>query len=355
MIQDSHLQVFDLILEARSPVFIGTGKQYTKKEYLYDPNTGMVSILDEQKFFTYLAEHALADAYEGFILRERGMDLLEFLEQVCGIPRKEIDGFVSYQVYAGDALDQNHTLKEIHRFIRNSADQVYVPGSSIKGALRTALLKAALLQDSARKPGLIEDCETDLFHTLSLKTDRNGIPDRKNALNSILQGVRISDSLPIDNRQLCLTGKVDEFPDRSYNQINLCRESLRPGTRISCTLTLDQSFLKGRITADSICKAIAEASRFHQESVLARYPQAVNLMNSRTLLLGGGVGFQSKTILSPYYGDQALARTSAVLQRGFPRHHHEEDVLEGFSPRALKQTVADGVPHPYGVCEVTIR
>ena len=64
MKQEGHLQVFDLILETKGPVFIGCGKSYTKKEYLFDPRSNVVSFLDEQKFFRYLAEHHLADAYE---------------------------------------------------------------------------------------------------------------------------------------------------------------------------------------------------------------------------------------------------------------------------------------------------
>lgn len=37
-------------------------------------------------------------------------------------------------------------------------------------------------------------------------------------------------------RQLALTRKTDEFPDETYNSINICRECIRSGTRICCTL-----------------------------------------------------------------------------------------------------------------------
>lgn len=37
-------------------------------------------------------------------------------------------------------------------------------------------------------------------------------------------------------RQLALTRKIDEFPDETYNSINICRECIRSGTRICCTL-----------------------------------------------------------------------------------------------------------------------
>lgn len=359
MIQEAHLLTFELTLLTRSPVFVGSGKQYTKKEYIYDSKSNMVSLLDEHLLFSWLAEHGLADAYEHFIMAEPRTTLLEFLTDTCHVPRQELDSWVRCRIYAGDALDDRHTLKEIHRFVRDGQDRVYVPGSSIKGALRTTLLKAFLLQSGKQGPSLApwacEELEAEVFHTLTLKRDRNQNVQTKNALNSLLQGVRISDSLPISNRQLCLAGKLDEFTDGTYSRINLCRECLRPGTEIRCTLTLDQSVLRGAITVDSICKAIAESSAYYQKTVLAHYPHAQNYMTPETILLGGGVGFQSKTILEPYCGSHALKETVETLQRRFPRHNHRDDPLDGVSPRALKQTDLDGMSYPYGVCEVKIR
>ena len=240
MRQEGHLQVFDLILETRSPVFIGCGKSYTKKEYLFDPRNNTVSFLDERIFFTYLAEHNLADAYEGYILQGTSRNLRDFLLNVCRVPQAEINRWTRCRINAGDALDVHHTLKEIQRFIRNGNDQIYIPGSSIKGALRTVLLKAILLQAPPKNPDgnlpfdRYGSFEETYFHTLSLKRDRNQIVQTGNPLNSILQGVRISDSLPVPDSDLCLTRKVDEFLDEHYNQINICRECIKPGIRSFC-------------------------------------------------------------------------------------------------------------------------
>ena len=106
---------------------------------------------------------------------------------------------------------------------------------------------------------------------------------------------------------------------------------------------------------DTLREAIAAASQSYQDSVLPHYPQASNYMNSRTLLLGGGVGFQSKTVTEPYYGQNALDVTSKLLGNAFRKHHHERDAAQGISPRALKQTDLNGAAYPFGVCEVTIR
>ena len=361
MKQEGHLQVFDLALETRSPVFIGCGKSYTKKEYLFDSKRNMVSFLDERAMFTYLAEHNLADAYERYILGSVGRNLQDFLLNICQIPKLQIRAWTRCQIYAGDALDDNHSLKEIQRFIRNGRNQVYMPGSSIKGALRTALLKAMLLRNPPRNPDTklpfdrYSSFEDRYFHTLALRNEKNQAIPTGNPLNSLLRGVKVSDSLPIGDDKMCLTRKIDEFTDNTCNTINICRECLKPGTTIRAVLTLDQSILQGRITKDTIAQAIAEASAHYQEAVIRHYPQSANGMNSRTILLGGGVGFQSKTVTDPYYGGKAMEVTMDVLKKAFPKHHHERDNQDGISPRALKQTDFNNAAYSYGVCEVTIR
>ena len=362
MRQEGHLQVFDLILKTRGPVFVGCGRSYTKKEYIFDlnPNSNRVSFVDEHKFFTYLAEHGLADAYESYILDFKRQNLRDFLKDDCKLSVSEIRSMIRCEVDAGDALDERHTLKEIQRFIRDGNDRVYVPGSSIKGALRTVLLKAMLLENPPRNPDpeqpyrKFDNFEQDYFHTLSLKKDRNQIVQVSNPLNSIMQGVRISDSLPIPDSKLCLTPKIDEFDDGTYNKINICRESIKPGTTIQCTITLDQSILKGKITRESILQAVERISKFYQDTVLSHYPYVDNHMNSRTMLMGGGVGFQSKTVTDPYYGADALKMTAEILHRAFRNHYHNKDVAGGISPRALKQTDFNQAPYPFGVCEVFI-
>lgn len=367
MIQQGHLQVFDLILKTKSPLFIGNGKSYTKKEYMYNPRTEMVSFLDEQEFFTYLLEHNLVDAYEEYILHNAGKNLYVFLQTVCKATPADIKRFVRCEVSAADALDDNHTLKEIQRFVRNASGQIYVPGSSIKGALRTALLKAMLLKNpsSSPNPELVSGgkgkstFEEQYFHTLSLKKMKTNtgkmVAVQKSPLNSILQGLRVSDSLPISDHQICIAGKIDTFTDGTSNKINVCRECICPETVITCSVTLDQSILRENLTAENIRKAISETSRYYRTSIVEHYPQVQNYMNEKTILLGGGVGFQSKTVTDPYYGKDALDKTAKVLSNAFGRHHHEKDVNYGISPRAYKQTEFQNAEYPYGVCEVTIR
>ena len=59
MIQQDHLQIFDLTLNVWAPLFVGNGSSYTKKEYMYNTRNGKVSFLDEQKFFSFLVDQRL--------------------------------------------------------------------------------------------------------------------------------------------------------------------------------------------------------------------------------------------------------------------------------------------------------
>lgn len=84
MIQQDHLQIFDLTLNVWAPLFVGNGSSYTKREYMYNTRNGKVSFLDEQKFFSFLVEHDLVDKYGQFMLSEQS-NLWAFLTKDCGI------------------------------------------------------------------------------------------------------------------------------------------------------------------------------------------------------------------------------------------------------------------------------
>ena len=104
MIQQDHLQIFDLTLNVWAPLFVGNGSSCTKKEYMYNTRNGKVSLLDEQKFFSFLVERDLVDKYEQFMLSDQS-NLWAFLTKDCGISDVELKTLTRYQIVAGDALD----------------------------------------------------------------------------------------------------------------------------------------------------------------------------------------------------------------------------------------------------------
>ena len=161
-------------------------------------------------------------------------------------------------------------------------------------------------------------------------------------LDSIFRGVQVSDSAPIDNDKLILTGRtlisplsaarVEDF-DGDAKDLPLYQECVRPGETIRFRLTLDQSILNRYahpITKDALLEAIAEFSRFYQDAFLSHFPQGhpvANIPDTPHLILGGGTGFLSKTVGYPYLKDDyaATLQRTVELTRALPEVCNHKD------------------------------
>lgn len=208
------LQQYELILTVRSPLFVGSGQSYQSTEYIYDRRSNRVSVLHRNRFIRFLVENNLADSYERFILGG-STNLHSFLRQECGLDEAGIRELCVYDLPAGDALDAEHSLKNIQAFMRDNAFRPYVPGSSVKGALRTVLLYRAMQEqgilgtrnwrDYSKEDGIPE---REYLNTLRFSGDHNG-KTRLDAVSSLLRGVLVSDSEPIPDSAMTLTGKRD--------------------------------------------------------------------------------------------------------------------------------------------------
>ena len=356
MIEQDHLQAYELTLTTQGLLYVGSGKKLPRKEYIFNARKQTVAFLNEQAFFDLLIQNQLVELFEGYCMRQGG-DLYTFLYRECGLNAAQVNPAVLYEVDASSAMDAEHTLKDIDCFMRNANQQAYVPGSSVKGAIRTALLFDAIQKDPAHhdfidyKKGIPEEA---YFHTLNLNSRK-----REDAVNSLMRGIQISDSLPIDDRNMMLTLKTDSTVIGQSHSINLCRECVAPGTRIRFALTLDQSILKGRWTADSILKAISAFAAYQMQLYAAKFQQpqdSVQIAGENLLMLGGGVGFFSKSLVYPYLGEgEGLTWTVNQLSRAFRNHHHERDRALGVSPRTLKYGRYRQKLYAYGACKVTIQ
>ena len=117
-----HLQVYDLILKTRTPLFVGSGKKYVKKEYLFDPKGRRASFLKEDAFFQLLTDRNLEERYEQFMRGEQD-NLHAFLTRDCQLRPEEVRSVIRYSVDASDAEVVKDKKREIHGFIRNAAGQ----------------------------------------------------------------------------------------------------------------------------------------------------------------------------------------------------------------------------------------
>ena len=367
MIRAEHLSVYDLTLTTRAPLHVGSGSKCAKTDYLYNPRTQTVSMLDPDKLLPWLLSRRLEERYERFILS--GNTNMFYFFRDCGISDREIEGLCMYRVNASDALDDSHSLKEIWSFVRDSRHRAYIPGSSVKGALRTVLLATRMTtekkgswpdaQNKSQRARQMQSLEGQYLNTMPLKRDRAGnlVND---PVNSLLRGISISDSAPIRDEDLILVGKIDANEKGEYKKLPLSRECIRPGTELHFKLTLDHAVLRDGDPAAVLMERIRAFDRFYQRNVLSRFtpPSGCAAVDWQdVLILGGGAGFFAKTLAYPYLGMQQGSRyTQKIMTEPFSKHRHEQDIEKhGISPHTMKYGQFQGKLYPYGVCGVKIE
>ena len=354
MKQLGHLQEYTLTLTTKAPVFVGSGVVYGKMDYIFDAARQTVSFIDQTRFFQLLIDRDLIDKYESFILNKRPSDTIQyFLKNICKLDAKTINSLIVNRVSAADALDENHSLKEIQAFIRRADGRAYIPGSSLKGCLRTVLLTNMLLRDSNKaEPINIKQLESKYLHTLQITNKQSDM------VNSIMRGISISDSELIDEKSMILASKIDSLPDGFENRINVVRQCVAPETKITFHLTLDQNILSRANILTELREAIRAFDAFYiQEynSYFAIKKEFEDLFRDDFIVLGGGSGFFAKNLIYPLYAPNHAKAVKTVSQSMQQKHKHEKDIGYGISPRTFKITEFDRFAYPIGLCQVTIQ
>jgi CRISPR-associated protein Csm5 len=376
-----HLERFIINLKVLSPVFIGSGEQLTKKEYIFDPDSGLIHIPDLAMFYSFLSERSLLTAYEDYLMHPRYNNLLRFLTD-NNIDENSYPSFVSYTIDAGELVDSKN-LRGVLMFIKEKTGFPYIPGSSLKGALRSALAVKYLengnyernirsIEQSAdqynyRRPNNYilretEELENRIFRLLEINDpDRPGSIGWHNIVNDIMKGMHISDSMPIGYDRLTLCGKYDIKPDGTINRLPIYRECLMPGTEVKFTMTLDRTITdKAGIDIDCITDALIKYRQSQRDSFEKYFPELRNEMkdgNSRddNVVLGGGAGYVGKTISYPLIHERsrALSLVGKMMTKQFPNHYHEDDIHQHMvSPHTFRAVKYKERYYQVGKCRI---
>jgi CRISPR-associated protein Csm5 len=375
-----HLLTRPLILRTLAPVFIGSGKSLNKKEYIFDGRQGRIHFPDFPRLLDFLKSRALLPQYEQFLLEPRQRDFRAFLSE-NQVREKDYSAFVSYSIDAGEAV-RAANFREVLTFNKECDGYPYIPGSSLKGAIRTALaawllkkgnwerekrdIEAAEVPRQARyyldkESGRLE---RKIFYRLGIQNPRDGrtIFD---PINDFMRAVRISDSASLSFDDLTLTGKYDRKPDGSVNPLPIFRECLIPGTEVRFQMTLEIPMLdKAGLALESLETALHEFADAHYANFEQHFPELpndaeVSARRGVDIILGGGAGYASKTLTYNLYPrrEQALKLISGIMARQFPpRHGHSRDADDyQVSPHTLKTALYKEEYYQMGRCELILK
>lgn len=325
MVRD--FKIYKMKLKVLSPLFIGSGESYDRCDYIYDGE--IIHIIKQDKWIDYLIKNDLLDKFMQRLetdgknleidnwIKSEDKDLSEVIKKCC---------INKFKVSNMDDFKSNI----VHSFIKNIEGKPYIPGSSIKGAIISAIIGYY-----ANKKNLNEEY----------------------IKNFKIKGISVSDSNTFELDNLELYKKKDNIiinNEENQNELPIYRECAKEGTEVEFTIKIDNKLIKeSKLNDFDGIKTIYEALKYkldtlynEESGIINRYETILNYLPGEVynqeqedegiLILGGGAGFHSKSIVSSIYEfNDAFDKTQEYFKKGIAqKHHHENDNV--ICPRAIK-------------------
>ena len=339
-------------IEVSGLVHIGNGNQYTKKDYFVKSNK--IVILDTRKFVSKLNAQQVSDYCDFLQDKNKGLDLQTFLQQNADM-HKVAETSIAYALESNLATAKRGAIlyNDVWEFVKDAYGNPYIPGSSVKGMLRTAILLNLLRNNTVFKDFCRNHTEQPLNSSKKLE-DKEIInqaffkeqPDKMNSniLNDILKYISVSDSEPISVSNLVFAKKFDLFSANDSashkrkmgklaqfegNELNIYRECLQPGTKVFININVDSridKYLNNPVLdAQGISTILQRSFNFYSEHFLSNFKNANGDNSSKN-------GSENKKPASnicqyvaksgPLAGERC--RNQAVGGTGFCRLHQSE-------------------------------
>ena len=388
-------QHYNMKLTTLSPIFIGDGKKLIKKEYIYDGENKKIIIPDLMKMVKQFENYNINSEYEIYISNKNDKNGLgEWIKNKRG-NLKMVSNFTKYVIDFKNADPRDakgkFDLNEIATFIKDPYGLPYVPGSSIKGMIRTALLCYEIANNDKLSNLLNQIYERSKGNSNSRPHNlKEATVDLENEIfksmnKSIMRGLIIGDSRPLKTSDLTLSKKIDYTIAKNENLLPIYRESIKPEVDIYFDISID-SLVDNTAFPYSMANIFEAVNLFNQisnkffYSIFDRENKGENIV-----YLGGGTGFLSKTMIYPAfaksqvylkdlykdldidkdeaeirYRDEKISKAVEVTHRIFKRtlgkiyeqHNHEVDLLDEVSPHTCKCTRYNGKLYNMGICKI---
>ena len=364
-----------LSLTIVSPTNIGGPENLTTKDYMYNYDAGEVYLLNNYEWFRFLAHHNKLEEFELYMqdemIRPNGRTMYDWEKNAIGASqltkdtlRSAIGSIMKSSIYN---KGRKNSLNDITPQIRGANGDVYIPGSSIKGVIDSAIISHMLRNNKAFRSNVQRELRKvldvykrknarslfkDIFKMVNLAilkhihvlTNNEGKPF-KGILASAFRGISISDAMPMDVIKTEVLKKEDSCIDEDgIHDISVHRECILPNQQFSFTLTLDTAMTKeiGITSIDQVLDILQEdfdathkllASKFKKVS-----PSVFKALDSANAYIGSNTGFIQKTIIMAAFTDDektGIDIIRAILDVNFQKAKH--DSKDKFmAPRAIK-------------------
>lgn len=342
---ESYLKKYKFVFNTVGPVFVGSGQNLKKKEYIFDEKKGRVKIIDVNKMLGFICKDKnLMRDYEKLMMSGDKNDDLQSFFNDHKISEKDYKNWILRECN----VKGNFNGEDINTFVRDGRGEAYIPGSSLKGMFRTVILSYLIRHaDEAYKNEMrarvSEDFsdehldEVDKAMSVKFLHSKLTDSDRKDMVNSIMRGLIISDSKKIADKNMALYKKFDMSVKGEGHSLNLVRECVDFKVKIETTITIDTTIFP--YTKDELFKMFEEFTQYYKEILEDKFKGCPkHSVSNKRFFLGGGAGFISKTDLYALFDEKkAIEITGRILDSKFQNKEHLSDAkVHGISPRILK-------------------
>lgn len=324
---------YELTLKTLGPVHIGSGETLTKIDYIFNPFNSRVQFVNQRKLLDFLTENNLLEKFMNEIKfnNKKQFNLQVFFAE-NKIPGRLFSSIFDYSIPA--YVKRNNKLNYIDKFIRDGKKELYLPGSSLKGALRSVFT-------------------SNIYNTEKEK--------------EILRKIKVEDSSPISTESFSVYQKYDL--NKNLEARPLFRECLRPDQTIKVRVIIEDSVLSLSEIEERIYEHF---NNIYQKWMMGfkdrgmkKNQKVLNLLTKLEpnkdrliLLLGGGVGFADKTIYYQNYSKiEAKKKILAKLKKRHPFHYRKINKMPNNVPLALKLTMdtKGNIHYMFGPCEISFE
>ncbi|HEY8391086.1 MAG TPA: type III-A CRISPR-associated RAMP protein Csm5, partial [Clostridia bacterium] len=324
------MNYYKINITVLTSVFIGSGEEIQKYEYIDDKKSDFIRIINQKKLIELLGKNY--DRYLELIANlhayknNQAASLYDFLVNLR-LYHYAIDSLTEYKINKGIELG---SFCRIKTFVKDHNNQPYVPGSSIKGMLINSI-----------SSGIFQD-------------------NKKIDIQKISSAISVSDSKPISTDDLMLN-KVYRynFKKRKESNLNEYIEILKPGTQINSVLSLDEKIIKIDEIKDHLKTTYSAYDKYYLSKFGGKdiiFAKSKN--NGIISYLGAYTGYPTKTIIYPVYKEKASQIAESLLSKKSKDKEKEKDndkAKNDVFPLCLKCTQINGKLQENGAIEIAFE
>lgn len=262
-------KIYSFILVTIGPVHIGSGQTYSQKEYIYED--GYYYFPEMNRLYREIQNRGpkVVQTFEHFLMQNQRKNdpkqrLVNFLNDQQ-IRERDFGGYKIKESGFETEKRNRGKINEISAFIKDAYGKPYIPGSSLKGALRTLVLNQSEGDDAS--------------------------------LTDVFSHIYVSDSLPIEPEKLMLTQKLDYSEvKKGFNKLSVYRESIRPFTPVKFTIQARNDEAIKLI--DNLMTTAESQYKLYDDYFLFDFKDSYiqeNISGYAPIYLGAGSGFWTKT------------------------------------------------------------